>query len=62
MNNLAGSLIVGYDFSEDHKGVLIIGKQEKKKGMTVLNAFQDQEAWDLLQKLITQQKKEEENA
>ena len=54
-----GSLIVGYDFSQDvNNGVLVIGKQRKDgKVVDVINAFQGSEALKLLNQLTTKPKK-----
>ena len=52
MKEIAGSLIVGYDFSNKDTGVLIVGKQTKGK-VDVINAFQGEEAMELLNKLTT---------
>ena len=55
-NNLTGSLIVGYDFSANDVGVLIVGRKTKGQATEVINAFQGKEAYDLFQKLITKEK------
>ena len=48
-----GSYIVSWDFSHgDDKGVLIVGKQHKRQ-VTVVNAFQGEEARDIYKKLST---------
>lgn len=59
MHTINESIIVGVDFSEvqDH-GVLIVVRQNNGK-IDILNAFQDEEAYALYQKLIT--KKENVN-
>lgn len=45
------SLIVGVDFNEQGEGVLIVGRQVSGK-VTIINAFQDKEAFDIYNKLI----------
>lgn len=52
-----GAVVVSWDFSHEDTGVLIVGRQ-KNKEMTVINAFQGQEARDLYEKLTTRVKKE----
>ena len=59
-SNLTGSLIIGYDFSANDKGVLIVGKKTKGQATEVINAFQGKEAYDLFQKLITKETTHEE--
>lgn len=47
------SLIVGVDFSEgSDEGVLIVGRQ-KNGEVTIINAFQGKEAFDIYEKLIS---------
>lgn len=47
------SVIVSWDFSNgiDH-GVLLVGKQEPGKPVQIINAFQGEEAEELMKKLI----------
>ena len=49
------SLIIGVDFSERDNGVLIVGRQ-KNGEVTIINAFQGKEAFDIYEKLITVKK------
>lgn len=50
------SLIIGVDLSDDKDvGVLIVGRQ-KNGEVTIINAFQDKEAFDIYRKLITVEK------
>ena len=50
------SLIIGVDLSDDKDvGVLIVGRQ-KKGEVTIINAFQGKEAFDIYRKLITVEK------
>lgn len=53
MKYINESVIVACDFSVTDRGVLIIGKQDNKGKITIINAYQDKEAWDLWQKLTT---------
>lgn len=46
------SLIIGVDFSKRDDGVLIVGRQ-KNGEVTIINAFQGKEAFDIYEKLIT---------
>ena len=62
MTNTTGSYIVAWDFSRGEDGkdhcVLIVG--EKTDGtMNIVNAFQDQEARDIYERLSTRKKVEE---
>lgn len=53
MTNTSGAYVVSWDFSKGKDvGVLIVGKQIKKK-MEIVNAFQGQEAYDIYEKLST---------
>lgn len=49
------SLIIGVDFSNRDDGVLIVGRQ-KNGEVTIINAFQGKEAFDIYEKLITVKK------
>lgn len=50
------SLIIGVDLSDDKDvGVLIVGRQ-KNGEITIINAFQGKEAFDIYRKLITVEK------
>lgn len=50
------SLIIGVDFSSERdNGVLIVGRQ-KNGEVTIINAFQGKEAFDIYEKLITVKK------
>ena len=46
----SGSYIVAWDFSKEDTGVLIVGSQKNNK-MTIVNAFQGEEARDIYEKL-----------
>lgn len=51
--NKSGSVIVSWDFSHGNdKGVLIVGKQIKRR-VEIVNAFQGKDAVDLYLKLTT---------
>ena len=49
------SLIIGVDFSKRDDGVLIVGRQ-KNGEVTIINAFQGKEAFDIYEKLISVKK------
>lgn len=49
------SLIIGVDFFKRDDGVLIVGRQ-KNGDVTIINAFQGKEAFDIYKKLITVKK------
>ena len=53
MKYLSDSLLVGVDFSEKDKGVLIVGKKRLNESVEIINAFQGEEARELYEKLIT---------
>ena len=57
-NETIGSYIVSYDFCGRDTDVLIVGKMSDG-GMTVTNAFQGQEAHDLLNSLTTVKRNKE---
>ena len=59
MEGIAEGLIVSVSFSDDKTGVMCVGRKQKGKDVDIINAFQNEEAWELYQKLITQKKKEE---
>ena len=44
------ALIIGVDFSKRDDGVLIVGRQ-KNGDVTIINAFQGKEAFDIYKKL-----------
>lgn len=49
------SLIIGVYFAKRDDGVLIVGRQ-KNGEVTIINAFQGKEAFDIYEKLITVKK------
>ena len=49
------SLIIGVDFSKRDDGVLIVVRQ-KNGEVTIINAFQGKEAFEIYEKLITVKK------
>ena len=57
MKEIAGSFIVSYSFSNKDTGVLIVGKQTKGK-VDIVNAFQNEEAKNILDMLVTKKKSE----
>ena len=52
MKHLTDAVICSIDFEGDN-GVLIVGRQNRKGGIDVINAFQGEEAMDLCTKLTT---------
>lgn len=50
------SLIIGVDFSKQDDGVLLIVGRQKNGEVTIVNAFQGKEAFDIYEKLITVKK------
>lgn len=52
--HLTTRFIVSFDFSDKDRGVCIVGQQRKGK-MDIINAFQDEDARALLDKLITKE-------
>lgn len=58
MEHINESVIVSVDLHSKDKGVLIVG-QEKNGTITILNAIQGKEAWDLYHKIITRKEKSE---
>lgn len=51
MNNTSGAYIVSWDFSHgDDKAIFLVGEQ-KNGVMSIVNAFQGQEAIDIYKKL-----------
>ena len=54
MKEIAGSFIVSQSCS-DNTGVLIVGKQTKGK-VDIVNAFQNEEARNILDMLVTKKK------
>ena len=51
VNKTSGCLLVGYDFSNEGNGVLIVGVQEKGKN-DVYTAFSGDEAKEIFEKLV----------
>ncbi len=61
MKEKSGCLLVSFDFRNDVP-VVIVGNKLQGQDVKVINAFQDQEAIDIIDKLTTVKKKgEEEN-
>lgn len=51
---LTGALLVGYDFSHgDDIGIVTVGVREPNGTVKIINAFQGEEAKELLKKLTT---------
>lgn len=59
--NISGSLIFSFSFTSKDKGVVIIGRPDENGKIDVINAFENEEAIELYNKLITINKKEETN-
>ena len=53
MSALSDTLLVSVDFSDKDKGVLVVGRKMPNEVVTVINAFQGEEARELYEKLIT---------
>ena len=59
MKHLSDVVFCSIDFEGDH-GVLIVGRQNRKKGaVDIVNAFQGEEAMVLYQKLTTKVEKKD---
>lgn len=59
MTNTHGAYIVSWDFSEGNdSGVLIVGRQYEG-ALTIVNAFQGQDAYEIYEKLSTVKNVEE---
>ena len=56
MKHLTDAVICSIDF-EGNNGVLIVGRQNRKGGIDIINAFQGEEAMDLYTKLTTKPEK-----
>lgn len=52
---LTTSFIVSFDFSDKDHGVCIVGRQIEGK-MNIINAFQDEEAREIFDKLTTKER------
>lgn len=58
MDKTADTLLVSVDFSRgDDIGVLIVGRKHPNQAVSIVNAFQGEEAVELYKKLITKEKK-----
>ena len=53
MNNLSGSFLVGYDFSNADTGVLVIGIKDNGANVKVINTFSGKDAKELFDRLTT---------
>ena len=56
MKEKSGCLLVSFDFRNDVP-VVIVGEKLQGQDVKVINAFQDQEAIDIIDKLTTVKKK-----
>lgn len=59
MKEKSGCLLVSFDFGNDVP-VVIVGEKSQGQDVKVINAFQDQEAIDIINKLTTVKKKGDE--
>lgn len=59
-NPFSGSFIIGYDFETPGKGVLIVGQKILSEEAHIINAFENEEAWDIYTKLKTRKEKNDE--
>lgn len=50
------TFLVSASFQEENDGVLIVGRKNIGRGVGIVNAFEDEEAWELYQKLKTVKK------
>lgn len=50
-NKTSGCLLVGYDFSNEGNGVVIVGTQEKGRN-DIWNAFSGDDAKEIFEKLV----------
>ena len=53
MKGINESLLVSVCLNSDDTGVLIVGRQNRKGGIDIVNAFQGEEAMKLYTKLMT---------
>ena len=53
MKGINETLLVSVCLNSDDTGVLIVGKQNRKGGIDIVNAFQGEEAIELYTKLTT---------
>lgn len=51
MQHINTAFVVSVDFSDKDQGVMIVGKQNKRNGIDVINTFEGKEAFDLFLKL-----------
>lgn len=58
MKKINEAIIVSVDFTNQDKGVLVVGRPRKGGVPKIINAFQGKEAYDLYMKLITPKEKE----
>ena len=53
MKGINERLLVSVCLNSDDTGVLIVGRQNRKGGIDIVNAFQGEEAMELYTKLMT---------
>lgn len=59
-NEFTTALIIGFDKRDDDKAVLIVGRQDEKHNVQIINAFQGEEAIDIYNILITKKAQNKE--
>lgn len=61
MQKTNGGLLIGYDFSTKENGndacVLLVGEKDESGAVTIINAFEGEEAKDIYKKLTTRREK-----
>ena len=56
--DITSSVIVGFDYKKDSdNAVLIVGQKNPNMSISIINAFQDEEAKQLWEKLTTRKEK-----
>lgn len=54
--NITTSLLVGFDFSNNDKAIVVVGKKRKNQSVEIINAFEGEEAIDIYKKLVGDKK------
>lgn len=56
---MVDSILVSVDFSNNNDtGVMVVGRKRMNQSVEIINAFQEDEARELYEKLVTKKKKE----
>ena len=58
MESLNDTLLVSIDIREGRSALMLIGRKRKGEMLEVINTFQEEEAKDIYNKLITKKEKE----